>query len=45
MMEVRMERIKPCVPGTTAKSNRYDQQKAFLNNYGRVVGIKRCNTV
>lgn len=45
MMQVRMERIKPYVPGINAESNRYGQQKAFLNHYGRVVGIKRCNAV
>jgi len=42
MMEVRMERIKPYVPGINAKSNRCSQPKAF---FGRVVGIDRCNTV
>lgn len=45
MMQVRMERLKLYVPGINAKSNRYGQQKAFLNHYGRVVGIKRSNTV
>lgn len=40
MTEVRTERIKPYVPGINAKSDRFGQQKAFLNNYGRIVGIE-----